>query len=114
MPLEAGRPTCLIARTSKGRGVSFMEDRVEWHHRVPTDDELARALDELEEASDDDRPLHDCRNAFAETLIALAEVDPRIVAVVNDSVGSSNLKDFEHAFPTGWSMSGSPSRTSWG
>ncbi len=48
VPLEAGRPTCLIARTSKGRGVSFMEDRVEWHHRVPSDDELARALHELE------------------------------------------------------------------
>jgi transketolase len=48
VPLEAGRPTCLIARTSKGRGVSFMEDCVEWHHRVPSDDELARALHELE------------------------------------------------------------------
>jgi transketolase len=33
----------------------------------------------------------DCRVAFAETLVALAESDPRIVAVANDSVGSSNL-----------------------
>jgi transketolase len=48
VPLEPTRPTCIIARTSKGHGVSFMEDRVEWHHRVPTDDELARALQELE------------------------------------------------------------------
>jgi transketolase len=39
----------VIAHTRKGRGVSFIEDRVEWHHRVPTDDELARALVELEE-----------------------------------------------------------------
>ncbi len=46
----------------------------------------------------DDRS--DCRVAFAETLIALAEVDPRIVAVVNDSVGSSNLKGFQARFPT--------------
>jgi transketolase len=38
----------VIARTNKGRGVSFIEDRVEWHHRVPTDDELAAALAELE------------------------------------------------------------------
>jgi transketolase len=41
----------------------------------------------------------DCRIAFAETLLALAEQDPRIVAVVNDSVGSSNLKEFKRRFP---------------
>jgi len=46
-PFEAGRPNCVIAHTHKGRGVSFMEDRVEWHHRVPTDEELAAALKEL-------------------------------------------------------------------
>lgn len=47
LPLEAGRPTAIIAHTVKGRGVSFIENRVEWHHRVPTDDELALALEEL-------------------------------------------------------------------
>ena len=46
-PPIAGRPTCVIAHTHKGRGVSFIEDRVEWHHRVPTDAELAAALKEL-------------------------------------------------------------------
>ena len=46
-PLATGRPTCVIARTHKGRGVSFIEDRVEWHHRVPTDAELELALREL-------------------------------------------------------------------
>ena len=49
VPFEAGRPNCVIAHTHKGRGVSFMEDRVEWHHRVPTDQELAAALAELGE-----------------------------------------------------------------
>ena len=48
LPQTSGRPTCVIARTNKGRGVSFIEDRVEWHHRVPTDEELAAALLELE------------------------------------------------------------------
>jgi transketolase len=43
--------------------------------------------------------LHDCRKAFATTLIALAEADPRVVAVANDSVGSSNLKEFRNRFP---------------
>ena len=46
-PPEPGRPTCVIGHTHKGRGVSFMEDRVEWHHRVPTDAELKAALAEL-------------------------------------------------------------------
>ena len=52
VPFENGRPSCLIAHTHKGRGVSFMEDRVEWHHRIPTADELARALAELGGASE--------------------------------------------------------------
>jgi transketolase len=41
----------------------------------------------------------DCRVAFAETLVALAEADPRVVVVVNDSVGSSNLRTFRSRFP---------------
>jgi transketolase len=47
LPLAPGKPTCVIARTIKGRGVSFIEDRAEWHHRVPNDAELAQALQEL-------------------------------------------------------------------
>ncbi|MFF5288638.1 transketolase [Paractinoplanes globisporus] len=41
------RPTCVIANTIKGRGVSFMEDRVEWHHKVPTASQLETAVAEL-------------------------------------------------------------------
>lgn len=43
--------------------------------------------------------VHDCRKAFAAELLALAEADERIVAVCNDSVGSSNLVEFAAAFP---------------
>jgi transketolase len=43
--------------------------------------------------------LHDCRVIFAESLISMAEADSRIVAVVNDSIGSSNLKEFKRRFP---------------
>ena len=50
VPLEQ-RPSCVIAHTRKGCGVSFMENRVEWHHRVPTAEELAAALRELNEAA---------------------------------------------------------------
>jgi transketolase len=45
-----GRPTCVIANTVKGRGVSFMEDVAKWHHGVPTEDEFHRAMAELDEA----------------------------------------------------------------
>jgi transketolase len=48
VPYEAGRPSCLIASTLKGNGISFAADRVEWHHHVPSDDEFRRALAELE------------------------------------------------------------------
>ena len=47
VPFTEGRPSCVIAHTIKGRGVSFMEDRVEWHHKVPNADQTARALAEL-------------------------------------------------------------------
>ncbi|MGC2084767.1 MAG: transketolase C-terminal domain-containing protein [Bradyrhizobium sp.] len=42
---------------------------------------------------------YDCREAFAKTIEALAESDARIVAVVNDSVGSSKLVGFQNRFP---------------
>ncbi len=42
-----GRPVCVVARTQKGHGVSFMEDEAVWHARVPTPDEVRRAASEL-------------------------------------------------------------------
>ena len=51
-PVTAGKPTAVIAHTHKGRGVSFMEDQAGWHHRVPTDEELERAVQELKEGRD--------------------------------------------------------------
>jgi transketolase len=46
-----------------------------------------------------DAQTYDCRKAFAEELIALAHEDERVVAVCNDSVGSSNLVGFRDEFP---------------
>jgi len=43
----ADRPTCILADTIKGRGVSFMENQVLWHYRSPQGEELATALREL-------------------------------------------------------------------
>jgi transketolase len=49
-PSKSRRPTAIIARTTKGRGISFMEGVTRWHHGVPTDDEYANALAELDSA----------------------------------------------------------------
>lgn len=43
------KPTVIIANTIKGCGVSFMENQVGWHHRVPTNEELEKAIQELDE-----------------------------------------------------------------
>ncbi len=42
-----GKPLCVIARTVKGKGVSFIEDRVEWHHKVPSPEQVELAMKEL-------------------------------------------------------------------
>lgn len=43
----SGRPTAIVARTVKGKGCSFMENRVEWHGTAPQPEEVDRALAEL-------------------------------------------------------------------
>lgn len=48
VPFEKGLPSLLIARTVKGKGVSFMEDRAAWHHKVPSNEELDLAMEELD------------------------------------------------------------------
>lgn len=47
VPFERGSPSCIIAHTVKGKGISFMEDRLLWHYRTPQGEEFAAALDEL-------------------------------------------------------------------
>jgi transketolase len=43
----SGKPTAIIANTVKGKGVSFMEDRLEWHYKSPTNEQLEQAFGEL-------------------------------------------------------------------
>jgi transketolase len=48
VPFRPGKPSLVLAKTKKGKGVSFMENVAKWHHRVPDDDEFCRAMAELE------------------------------------------------------------------
>ena len=47
VPDNSGKPVAIIAHTVKGKGVSFMEDDNNWHYRIPTKDEVAKAKIEL-------------------------------------------------------------------
>jgi transketolase len=47
LPFEPGRPSCIVAHTVKGKGVSFMEDKLLWHYRAPLGELLDDALAEL-------------------------------------------------------------------
>ena len=47
LPFEAGKPNLVLAHTTKGKGISFIEDKAPWHHKVPTETEFQIALREL-------------------------------------------------------------------
>lgn len=48
LPFTRGKPNAIIAHTVKGKGVSWMEDKVLWHYRAPSPEELQKALAEVE------------------------------------------------------------------
>ena len=50
IPFRPGKPSLVLAKTRKGKGVSFMENVARWHHGVPNDEEFGRAMAELEAA----------------------------------------------------------------
>ena len=48
---DKGKPVAIIARTLKGKGVSFMENKASWHGKAPNDEEFSQAMKELDEAT---------------------------------------------------------------
>jgi transketolase len=123
VPFEPGRPSVVLARTVKGRGVSFIQNDVRWHHRVPKPEEFERALAELEAeerrlgaqpeprvvppppvrtagaVEHGLRPGRPNQDVFSETLLNLARADPAVVVVTSDSRGSGKLSGFAEALP---------------
>lgn len=47
LTLKTDKPHAIVGLTTKGQGVSFMEDRVEWHHKVPSGEQIEEAIKEL-------------------------------------------------------------------
>jgi transketolase len=123
VPFAPGRPSAVLAHTVKGRGVSFIENDVRWHHRVPKPEELARAMAELEAeerrlGAEPEPPVVSTlpakaggatahglpmgrpnQDVFSETLLELARADPAVVVVTSDSRGSGKLSGFAEALP---------------
>ena len=123
---KAGKPTAILAKTVKGKGVSFVEDLNGWHGRPLKTDELARALDELGCLPDVEakalvkkpRPFAPPRRgrqapvprtayaektatrlAYGNALAALGKVDTRVVALDGDVKNSTYHDKFFAAVP---------------
>jgi len=116
------RPLAVIARTFKGRGVSFLEDREGWHGRPLAAGELAQALQEIGPAEIElpsayapSRPGFAFRDfpppafapgeavatraAFGRALLALGRADERALVIDGDVKNSTMSEEFFHAFP---------------
>ncbi len=50
MPYTRGKPSLIIAHTIKGKGVSYMENEIKWHHGVPNKQQFTLAMEELNNA----------------------------------------------------------------
>ena len=48
-----GQPTCIVAKSVKGKGVSFMENNVAWHGTAPNDEQYAQAMADLEKIGEE-------------------------------------------------------------
>jgi transketolase len=51
LPFEEGKPSFIIAHTVKGKGISYMENELKWHHGVPTVQQFEQAMQELDAAT---------------------------------------------------------------
>jgi transketolase len=123
---KKGKPTVILARTLKGKGVSFIEDKNGWHGRPLKADEMARALEEIGCLPDVDsrkfvhkpKPFKKkkaalsfdfprtvykektaTRLAYGNALLSLGKVNPYVVAVDGDVKNSTYADKFFEAFP---------------
>lgn len=53
LPFEKGKPSVIIAHTTKGKGVSYMENQLKWHHGVPNKEQYEQAINELDKCLTD-------------------------------------------------------------
>ncbi|HXI02472.1 MAG TPA: transketolase [Candidatus Saccharimonadales bacterium] len=124
---SSGRPTAVVARTFKGRGVSFLEDKDGWHGKPVPAADLEKALKELPSTASI-RPFKPVippeitvslskrrgeieppaytrgdevatRSAYGTALVKLGKVDPSVVALDGDTKNSTHSLEFMKAYP---------------
>ena len=98
------RPSVIIARTTKGKGVSFMEYDNRWHGTAPNQAQYEAARAELEEglqpmAKLGSPPMAPMRPAYGKALLKLGEANPDVVALSADVSNSDFSYMFAEAFP---------------
>jgi len=123
---ESKKPTAILAKTIKGKGVSFLEDRNGWHGKPLKEEELRRALEELGPLPEIDakkyvkkpntlkppqwkkgfrfrRSTYDkktaTRRAYGNALVSLGKVNDWVVAIDGDVKNSTYAEDFFGVFP---------------
>ncbi len=123
---ESSGPAVILARTLKGKGVSFLEDKDGWHGKPLNEEALARALEELGEMPDIDASRYvkaprkgkvpkftrrfafkrtdytdktATRRAYGNALVSLGRVNDAVVSIDGDVKNSTYAEDFFRAFP---------------
>jgi transketolase len=123
---ESSKPTAILARTLKGKGVSFLEDKNGWHGKPLKDDDLQKALAEIGPMPEIDarkyvkkpkkvkgpqlkksfrfkRNDYDAstatRRAYGNALVKLGKVNEAVVSIDGDVQNSTYAEDFSRAFP---------------
>jgi len=130
LPEGSSQPQMIIAKTIKGKGVSFLEDKEGWHGKVLSDEQFKEAVKELGEIDKSVREeitkpvssikyevirkntkykIQDTRyklgemiatrKAYGETLVALGEIDPRIVSLDAEVKNSTYSELFKEKYP---------------
>lgn len=123
----SGRPAAVIARTFKGKGVSLVEDKDGWHGKPLPEEDLKRALEEIQaredlppfkptippeitvglsrRKGDPEPPSYSrgdqvaTRTAYGTALVKLGKVDPALVALDGDTKNSTYAETFMKAYP---------------
>ena len=86
-----GMPTAIIAKTIKGKGVSFMEDQAGWHGKAPNDEQYAQAMEELEKIA--------TRESYGNALVELGKEHEDLVVLDADLAEATKTGMFKKAFP---------------